>query len=158
MKEIAGAEIESAYAIVEKSERSSRLAEIKKSTIDQLTESDEEISKDDIASEIKKIEKETVRSKILNGEPRIDGRDTKTVRDINVDLNILERTHGSALFTRGETQSIVVTTLGSERSSQIIDALEGEYKDKFMLHYNFHHTQLERLDLWAHQKERDRSW
>ena len=59
------------------------------------------------------------------------------MRDINVDINVLERTHGSALFTRGETQSIVVTTLGSERSSQIIDALEGEYKDKFMLHYNF---------------------
>ncbi len=135
--EIAASDIESAYSIVEKSERTARLAEIKQSTIDQITESDEEISKDDIASEIKKIEKETVRSKILNGEPRIDGRDTKTVRDINVDINILERTHGSALFTRGETQSIVVTTLGSERSSQIIDALEGEYKDKFMLHYNF---------------------
>ena len=135
--EIAGGDIESAYSIVEKSERSTRLAEIKQSTIDQIIESDEEISKDDVASEIKKIEKETVRSKILNGEPRIDGRDTNTVRDINVDINILERTHGSALFTRGETQSIVVTTLGSERSSQIIDALEGEYKDKFMLHYNF---------------------
>ena len=137
VKEIAGADIESAYSIVEKSERSNRLADIKKNTIEQIAESDEEISKDDIASEIKKIEKETVRSKILNGDPRIDGRDTKTVRDINVDINVLERTHGSALFTRGETQSIVVTTLGSERSSQIIDALEGEYKDKFMLHYNF---------------------
>ncbi len=137
VKEIAGADNESAYSIVEKSERSNRLADIKKNTIERIAESDEEISKDDIASEIKKIEKETVRSKILNGEPRIDGRDTKTVRDINVDINVLERTHGSALFTRGETQSIVVTTLGSERSSQIIDALEGEYKDKFMLHYNF---------------------
>ena len=84
-------------------------------TIDQITESDEEISKDDISSEIKKIEKETVRSKILNGEPRIDGRDTKTVRNINVDINVLERTHGSALFTRGETQSIVVTTRSEER-------------------------------------------
>ena len=135
--EIAGTDIESAYSIVEKSERTARLAEIKQSVIEQIIESDDEISKDDIGSEIKKIEKQTVRSKILNGEPRIDGRDTKTVRDINVDINVLERTHGSALFTRGETQSIVVTTLGSERSSQIIDALEGEYKDKFMLHYNF---------------------
>ena len=135
--EIAGTDIESAYSIVEKSERTARLADIKQSVIEQIIESDDEISKDDIGSEIKKIEKQTVRSKILNGEPRIDGRDTKTVRDINVDINVLERTHGSALFTRGETQSIVVTTLGSERSSQIIDALEGEYKDKFMLHYNF---------------------
>ena len=135
--EMAGTDIESAYSIVEKSERTARLAEIKQSVIEQIIESDDEISKDDIGSEIKKIEKQTVRSKILNGEPRIDGRDTKTVRDINVDINVLERTHGSALFTRGETQSIVVTTLGSERSSQIIDALEGEYKDKFMLHYNF---------------------
>jgi polyribonucleotide nucleotidyltransferase len=114
-----------------------RLAEIKQQIIDQLTESDEEINQDDIKSEIKKIEKQVVRSKILNGDPRIDGRDTTTVRDINVEVGILDRTHGSALFTRGETQAIAVTTLGSERSSQIIDALEGEYKDKFMLHYNF---------------------
>ena len=91
----------------------------------------------DVLSLIKKIEKEIVRSKILNGEPRIDGRDTETVRDINIELGLLERAHGSALFTRGETQAIVATTLGTERSSQIIDALEGEYKDKFMLHYNF---------------------
>ena len=135
--EVSGDDIESAYAIVEKSERTLRLAEIKQKIIDQLTESDEEINHDDIKSEIKKIEKQVVRSKILNGDPRIDGRDTTTVRDINVEVGMLERTHGSALFTRGETQAIAVTTLGSERSSQIIDALEGEYKDKFMLHYNF---------------------
>jgi polyribonucleotide nucleotidyltransferase len=135
--EVSGDDIESAYAIVEKSERTLRLAEIKQKIIDQLTESDEEINQDDIKSEIKKIEKQVVRSKILNGDPRIDGRDTTTVRDINVEVGILDRTHGSALFTRGETQAIAVTTLGSERSSQIIDALEGEYKDKFMLHYNF---------------------
>ena len=154
--EIAGGDIESAYSIVEKSERSARLAEIKQNTIDQIIESDDEISKDDVASEIKKIEKETVRSKILNGEPRIDGRDTKTVRDINVDINILERTHGSALFTRGETQSIVVTTLGSERSSQIIDALEGEYKDKFMLHYNFPPYSVGEVGFMGSPKRRER--
>ncbi|GIS85784.1 MAG: hypothetical protein CM1200mP17_03520 [Woeseia sp.] len=102
-----------------------------------IVEDSEEYEASDVSSLIKKIEKETVRSQILNGEPRIDGRDTETVRDINIELGLLERAHGSALFTRGETQAIVATTLGTERSSQIIDALEGEYKDKFMLHYNF---------------------
>ena len=83
------------------------------------------------------LESKIVRNQILDGEPRIDGRDTRTVRPINIRLGVLPRTHGSALFTRGETQAIVVATLGTARDSQIIDALMGEYKERFMLHYNF---------------------
>lgn len=83
------------------------------------------------------LEKKIVRGRILEGQPRIDGRDTKTVRPITVKVGVLPRTHGSALFTRGETQALVVTTLGTGRDAQIIDAIEGEYKQPFMLHYNF---------------------
>ena len=84
-----------------------------------------------------KLESNIVRQRILNGEPRIDGRDTSTVRPITVKVGVLPRTHGSALFTRGETQALVVTTLGTTRDAQIIDALEGERREPFMLHYNF---------------------
>jgi polyribonucleotide nucleotidyltransferase len=86
---------------------------------------------------VSKLEKHTVRSRVVAGEPRIDGRDTKTVRGINVEIGTLAKGHGSSLFTRGETQSIVVATLGTSRDQQIIDALEGSRKDPFMLHYNF---------------------
>ncbi|MCB1819081.1 MAG: polyribonucleotide nucleotidyltransferase [Chromatiaceae bacterium] len=91
----------------------------------------------EVMGAIEKLKKSTVRGRILAGEPRIDGRDTKTVRPITIRTGVLPRTHGSALFTRGETQALVVTTLGTERDSQIIDALEGERKEAFMLHYNF---------------------
>ena len=129
--------IKTAYQTADKVDRQSQLEQIKNDAIENIIEGSEKYETSDVLSLIKKIEKEIVRSKILNGEPRIDGRDTETVRDINIELGLLERAHGSALFTRGETQAIVATTLGTERSSQIIDALEGEYKDKFMLHYNF---------------------
>ncbi len=129
--------IKTAYQTADKVDRQSQLEQIKNDVIENIVEGSEEYETSDVLSLTKKIEKEIVRSKILNGEPRIDGRDTETVRDINIELGLLERAHGSALFTRGETQAIVATTLGTERSSQIIDALEGEYKDKFMLHYNF---------------------
>ena len=129
--------IKTAYQTADKIDRQSQLEQIKNDAIENIVEGSEKHETSDVLSLIKKIEKEIVRSKILNGEPRIDGRDTETVRDINIELGLLERAHGSALFTRGETQAIVATTLGTERSSQIIDALEGEYKDKFMLHYNF---------------------
>ena len=129
--------VKTAYQTADKVDRQNQLEQIKNDAIDKIVEDSEEYEASDVSSLIKKIEKEIVRSQILNGEPRIDGRDTETVRDINIELGLLERAHGSALFTRGETQAIVATTLGTERSSQIIDALEGEYKDKFMLHYNF---------------------
>ena len=134
---MASDKINDAYQIADKVSRQNELDQIKSNIEEKILEESEEYESSDINSELKKIEKNIVRSRILSGKPRIDGRDTETVRDITVDLNLLERTHGSALFTRGETQALVATTLGTERFSQIIDALEGEYKDKFMLHYNF---------------------
>jgi polyribonucleotide nucleotidyltransferase len=94
-------------------------------------------SSDEVKGALSKLEKRIVRQRVIAGEPRIDGRDKKTVRPINVEVGVLPRTHGSAIFTRGETQAIVVTTLGTGRDAQIIDAIEGERKDPFMLHYNF---------------------
>ena len=91
----------------------------------------------EVAELFGKVEKDLVRNRVLNGEPRIDGRDLRTVRPIAVDVGVLPKTHGSALFTRGETQAIVVATLGTLRDAALIDALEGSYKDSFMLHYNF---------------------
>ena len=91
----------------------------------------------DIGTQVHNLESSIVRDRILNGEPRIDGRDFKTVRPINIKVGSLPRTHGSALFTRGETQALVTMTLGTSRDAQIIDALEGERREPFMLHYNF---------------------
>ncbi len=130
--------VTAAYQIKEKLERQDRLAEIRNDVVAQLSSAeDASWSAEDVKGVISKIEKNVVRGQIINGEPRIDGRDTRTVRDINVRVGVLPRTHGSALFTRGETQALVVATLGTARDAQIIDALEGEKKDPFMLHYNF---------------------
>ena len=128
-----------AYQISDKATRQGQLEEIRLETEAKILDENPEkgFEASDISNELKSIEKNIVRTRILEGQPRIDGRDSKTVRDINIEVGLLERTHGSALFTRGETQAIVAATLGTERYSQIIDALEGEYKDKFMLHYNF---------------------
>ncbi len=127
-----------AYTIREKMPRYTRLSEIRKEIKAKLVDEEGEgYSEEEVSDAIEKLEKTVVRSKILSGEPRIDGRDTRTVRDITVKVGVLPRTHGSALFTRGETQALVVTTLGTERDSQIIDALEGSYRDPFMLQYNF---------------------
>ena len=127
-----------AYRIAEKQSRTQELAEVKAELVGALA--DEESSQwteDEVKGEFERLEKSTVRGRILAGETRIDGRDTKTVRPIDVKVGVLPRAHGSALFTRGETQAMVVTTLGTGRDAQIIDALEGERKDPFMLHYNF---------------------
>jgi len=131
--------IMSAYSIADKMERQAAVGEAKKSVIDSLTDEDDENapSAGDVAGAFGKLEKFLVRDHILSGNPRIDGRDLTTVRPITVKPGILPRTHGSALFTRGETQAIVVTTLGTTRDAQMIDAVNGEYKDPFMLHYNF---------------------
>jgi polyribonucleotide nucleotidyltransferase len=94
-------------------------------------------SAEEVSGALYKLEKSTVRGRIIAGEARIDGRDTKTVRPIDVKVGVLPRAHGSAVFTRGETQAIVTTTLGTGRDAQIIDAIEGERKENFMLHYNF---------------------
>jgi polyribonucleotide nucleotidyltransferase len=127
-----------AYRITEKAERYSKVSEAKKATVEALcTDAEDSPSSDDVKDLFKKIEKELVRKRILNGEPRIDGRDTRTVRAIACEVDLLAKAHGSALFTRGETQAIGAVTLGSTRDAQIIDALHGERRDPFMLHYNF---------------------
>jgi polyribonucleotide nucleotidyltransferase len=134
---LAANDINAAYQIKSKQARSSKLDEIKSRVLGEMITADTDTN---AANQIKdalfKLEADVVRSQILNGEPRIDGRDTRTVRPISIRTGVLPRTHGSALFTRGETQALVVATLGTGRDEQIIDALQGEYHDRFMLHYN----------------------
>jgi polyribonucleotide nucleotidyltransferase len=133
-----GEQLSSAYSIAEKQSRYKQLGEIKAELVAALADEDSsQWSEDEVKGEYSKLEKKTVRNRILAGEARIDGRDPSTVRPITVNVGVLPRAHGSAVFTRGETQAIVVTTLGTGRDAQIIDALEGERKDPFMLHYNF---------------------
>ena len=130
--------ITDAYGIAEKQVRYAKIGELKKQCVAELTAREGNTwTPAQIDAEFHDAEKNVVRSRIIAGKPRIDGRDTKTVRKIDVQVGILPRTHGSAIFTRGETQALVVTTLGTGRDAQIIDALEGERKDPFMLHYNF---------------------
>ena len=128
-----------AYQITEKMARYGRLNEIRSAVIAKLCAEDAAQPHDEgkVREAIESLEKKVVRGRITSGEPRIDGRDTRTVRPITIRTGVLPRTHGSALFTRGETQALVVTTLGTARDAQIIDALEGERKEHFMLHYNF---------------------
>jgi polyribonucleotide nucleotidyltransferase len=134
----AQAALAQAYSITEKQQRHARLTEIKAQTITTLNGGEQpKFTLEQIEGALFKLESNIVRQRILNGEPRIDGRDTRTVRPITVKVGTLPRTHGSALFTRGETQAMVVTTLGTTRDAQIIDALEGERREPFMLHYNF---------------------
>jgi polyribonucleotide nucleotidyltransferase len=134
----AQAALSQAYSITEKMQRHARLSEIKSQTLATLAGGEApKWSAEQVESALFKLESNIVRQRILNGEPRIDGRDTRTVRPITVRVGVLPRTHGSAQFTRGETQAMVVTTLGTTRDAQIIDALEGERREPFMLHYNF---------------------
>ncbi len=128
-----------AYAIADKMQRRDAISAAKQAVVDSLCDEDDENAPaaGDVSSAFSKLEKTLVREHILSGNPRIDGRDLATVRPISVECGILPRAHGSALFTRGETQAIVATTLGTGRDAQIIDAVTGEYKDPFMLHYNF---------------------
>jgi len=135
---VCASQVEAAYAISEKAVRQERIGEIRREMVAHFdAEDNNDWAADDVKAAISKIEKSLVRDKILSGAPRIDGRDTTSVRPIAVRVGVLKRTHGSALFTRGETQSLVVTTLGTGRDAQMIDAIEGERKDPFMFHYNF---------------------
>ena len=130
--------IDEAYTIRDKMDRYARLGELKAAAVEKLAGEEEgQPSEDEVKKYFGKVEKATVRQSVIDGKPRIDGRDTKTVRPIEVEVGVLPSTHGSALFTRGETQAIVTTTLGTARDTQIIDALEGERKDPFLFHYNF---------------------
>ncbi|HTP63515.1 MAG TPA: polyribonucleotide nucleotidyltransferase [Burkholderiales bacterium] len=127
-----------AYLITVKQDRYARIGEIKAAAVAALTTGDAPaFTKEQVVGEFFNLESRIVRSNILDGKPRIDGRDTKTIRPITVKAGTIPRAHGSALFTRGETQALVTTTLGTGRDAQIIDALEGERREPFMLHYNF---------------------
>nr|MDJ0908592.1 polyribonucleotide nucleotidyltransferase [Woeseiaceae bacterium] len=128
-----------AYQISDKQERQEAVRAVKDAAVEALASDEEDArwSAGDVQGALYTLEKNTVRQRVVAGEPRIDGRDRTTVRPIHVDVGVMPRAHGSAVFTRGETQAIVVTTLGTGRDAQIIDAIEGEYKEPFMLHYNF---------------------
>ena len=125
-----------AYLISDKAERNIKLSEIKLTALEKFNDQ-EDCKKDCIENSIYALQKDIVRKNIIAGKPRIDGRDNKKIRNIDIEVGKLPKTHGSALFTRGETQAIVVATLGTDRDGQIIDAIDGKYEDKFMLHYNF---------------------
>ncbi|MCC2638369.1 MAG: pnp [Moraxellaceae bacterium] len=131
------ASISEAYTIREKQDRYTRLGEIKKQALAQFAPEGAEISADDVEELFEDLKYRTVRDNILSGKPRIDGRDTRTVRALDIQVGVLPRAHGSALFTRGETQALVTATLGGTRDAMMIDALEGTRTDHFMLHYNF---------------------
>lgn len=134
--EMAESELTAAYAVRQKQARTVQVNAIRNRIVEALS-TDGSVSKNHIYGLFEALESKIVRGQILNREPRIDGRDTRTVRPITIRTGVLPRTHGSALFTRGETQALVVATLGSSRDAQKVDALQGEYSDRFMLHYNF---------------------
>jgi polyribonucleotide nucleotidyltransferase len=142
MAEAFEAKVGDAYRITDKMQRQDALAELKEQAIEQLAADEGEpvndkFSKDDVKGAFAGLEKRVVRSRVVKGEPRIDGRDNQTVRPLAIEVGVLPKAHGSAVFTRGETQAIAVATLGTLRDSQLIESLEGERKDRFMLHYNF---------------------
>jgi len=131
------AKLTEAYQISDKMQRYDAVGHLKSAAVEQFANEETGVTGSEVESEFSSLEKKIVRSRIIAGEPRIDGRDTKTVRNIEVEVGILPKAHGSALFTRGETQALVVTTLGALRDAQMIESLEGTRKDAFMLHYNF---------------------
>ncbi len=137
LKDLVGAKLEEAYSITSKQSRSQRVKEISAEAVAALcTGEDGAPDANTVGNLFFEMEAAIVRGRILSGQPRIDGRDTRTVRAITMRSGVLPRTHGSALFTRGETQAMAIATLGTNRDEQIIDALAGEYRDRFMLHYN----------------------
>ena len=133
---LAEAELRAAYLITSKQARTQKTREIADKVVAALSEGENAVDPNVVKDRLFDLEARIVRNQILNGEPRIDGRDTRTVRPISIRHSVLPRTHGSALFTRGETQALVVATLGTGRDEQIIDALQGEYRERFLLHYN----------------------
>ncbi|MCB1441672.1 MAG: polyribonucleotide nucleotidyltransferase [Methyloceanibacter sp.] len=138
VSELAGAGLRDAYAIVAKQERRDAIAQVKEKVVAELVPEDDDGSfAGKVSSAFKEAEKDVVRGSILDTRKRIDGRDLVTVRPISCEVGVLPRTHGSALFTRGETQALVVTTLGTGDDEQFVDALQGTYKETFLLHYNF---------------------
>jgi len=138
ISDLVKADLGNAYRTTDKAERQNRVSELRHRAREQLAAGENpRASEDEVNGAFSKLEKEIVRLRVLNGEARIDGRDLRTVRPISIEVGVLPKTHGSVLFTRGETQAIVVATLGTLRDAAIVDALAGTYKDQFMLHYNF---------------------
>lgn len=137
VQELCGEKLVEAYQVTEKQERLQRVREIRRELEESLGAETQEVAEDDLDGVFGALEKSTVRERLLSGAPRIDGRDLKTVRPIHVEVGWLPKTHGSALFTRGETQAMAVATLGSMRDAALVDALEETTKDSFLLHYNF---------------------
>ncbi len=139
VEQIAKAGLVDAYQHTEKAVRREAVGQVRQQLVDQLCPEGDESNHliDEVKDAFGKLEKNLVRDRILSGQPRIDGRNLTTVRPLDMQVGVFPRTHGSAIFTRGETQAMVITTLGTGRDAQIIDAIEGEYKDQFMLHYNF---------------------
>ncbi|WP_150140413.1 polyribonucleotide nucleotidyltransferase [Candidatus Enterovibrio escicola] len=135
--ELAEKNLTGAYQITEKIARSAEVDQIKKNVIAQITEENDKFKIREIEDMLASLERQVVRGRIMAGEPRIDGREKDMVRELDVRTGILPRTHGSSLFTRGETQALVTATLGTKRDAQIIDSITGEYTDNFLLHYNF---------------------
>ena len=135
---IAEPDLAKAYGITEKVQRNERLGEIRSRVAEELAPEDATPAQlQEISSALKNLEKSLVRQRVLSGDPRIDGRDNFTVRGLDIEVGVLPRTHGSALFTRGETQALVTATLGTDRDAQIVEALDGTTRDRFMMHYNF---------------------
>ncbi|MBN9230656.1 MAG: polyribonucleotide nucleotidyltransferase [Legionella sp. 40-6] len=137
IEEMMAQEVSSAYLLKDKQERYQRLSELREQTVSSLIAENNELNPESINNLFGALESRIVRERILAGEPRIDGRDNRTVRPIAIRTKFLDRTHGSCLFTRGETQAIAVATLGNDRDAQMLDGINGEAKDRFMLHYNF---------------------
>ncbi|RKF15578.1 polyribonucleotide nucleotidyltransferase [Alginatibacterium sediminis] len=135
--QIAKEQLDSAYQIIDKMERYAKVGEIKSAAVDALIAQDDSLDAQDIGDELSKLEKSVVRRRIISGAPRIDGREPDMIRALDVMTGVLPRTHGSAIFTRGETQALVTATLGTERDAQTLDKLTGSETDRFMLHYNF---------------------
>ncbi len=135
--EMVEADVTAAYQIADKMERKDKLSELSERAVEAIANEETGPSADEVKDMFHKVEKSVVRNRIVNGSPRIDGRDHDMIRALYVKTGILPRVHGSALFTRGETQALVTATLGTERDAQIVDSLMGESKDTFMLHYNF---------------------
>jgi polyribonucleotide nucleotidyltransferase len=129
--------IAEAYQVSDKMQRYDALGKLQLQAVEQFASEDSGVGADEVKGVFGKLEKKVVRNRILDGAPRIDGRDTRTVRPIEIEIGILPKAHGSALFTRGETQALVVTTLGAIRDAQLIEGLEGSRKESFMFHYNF---------------------
>ena len=137
VSEAFSAGITEAYQISDKMQRYDALGQLLEQAVEQFADDEKDVSADDVKGVFGKLEKSIVRNRIIDGQPRIDGRDTRTVRPIQVETGVLPKAHGSALFTRGETQALVVTTLGAVRDAQMIEGLDGSRKEAFMLHYNF---------------------